>query len=164
MKGEKGAKTPAAAGNVLTKNTEGETRKEHRSYRSVIGTLNFLVNRTHPEMKFAVHQCARFCNNPKYSHEQAVKRMIKYLISTTQGYRNQGIIFTPDKRKSMDADEDASFAENGTPSGAMSHRQSCQEPETLFPTLTFRSYCALNYKQRKHYPRPKANILRYLNH
>ena len=74
MKGEKGAKTPTTAGNVLTKDTEGETRKEHWSYRFVIGTLNFLVNCTHPEMAFAVHQCARFCNNPKYSHVQARKK------------------------------------------------------------------------------------------
>ena len=29
MKGAKGAKTPAAAGNVLTKDIEGEIRKEH---------------------------------------------------------------------------------------------------------------------------------------
>ena len=72
--------------------------------------LNFLVNCTHPEMAFAVHQCARFCHDPKYSHEQAVKRIIRYLISTTQGSRNQGIMFTPDKSKSMDVYVDASFA------------------------------------------------------
>ena len=72
--------------------------------------LNFLVNCTHTEMSFAVHQCARLCHDPKYSHKQAVKKMIRYLISTTQGSRNQGIIFTPDKSKSMNVYVDASFA------------------------------------------------------
>ena len=36
--------------------------------------------------------------------------MIIYLISTTHGCRNQGIIFTSDKNKSMDVYVDASFA------------------------------------------------------
>ena len=68
MQGVKSAKTPTAVGNVLTKDIEGEIRKEYWNYRSVIRMLNFLVNCTHPEMAFAVHQCARFYNNPKYSH------------------------------------------------------------------------------------------------
>ena len=63
MKGAKCAKTLAATGNVLTKDTKGETIKEHWNYRYVLGILNFLVNRTHPEIAFAAHQYARFCNN-----------------------------------------------------------------------------------------------------
>ena len=55
MKDARSATTPAAAGTILTKNLEEETRKEHWSYRSVIGMLNYLVNCTHPEMSFDVH-------------------------------------------------------------------------------------------------------------
>ena len=41
MKVVKGAKTPAVAGNVLTKDIEGEIRKEHWNYISVIGNAKF---------------------------------------------------------------------------------------------------------------------------
>ena len=75
----------------------------------MISMLNFMVNCTHPEMSFAVHQCARFCNDPKLCHEQAVKRIIRYLIRTKQN-KEQGIICKPDKRKSIYNFVDASFA------------------------------------------------------
>ena len=109
MKDARSATTPASAGCILTKDIDGERRKEHWSYRSVIGMLNYLVNCTHPEMSLAVHQCARFCNDPKLCHEQAVKRIIRYLIRTKQT-KEQGIIFKPDKSKSIDDFVDASFA------------------------------------------------------
>ena len=60
--------TPAVSGEVLNKDVGGEPRKEYWNYRSVILMLNHLVNCTHPEMSFAVHQCARFCNDPKHCH------------------------------------------------------------------------------------------------
>ena len=77
--------------------------------------LNYLVNCTHPELSFAVHQCARFCNDPKRVHEQAVKRIIRYLLSTQSSFTGrdkapQGILFKPDKTKSIDTYVDASFA------------------------------------------------------
>ena len=62
--------------NLLTKDEAGPERKENWHYRSVIGMLNFLINSTHPELAFAVHQCARFCENPKLSHERAVKKIV----------------------------------------------------------------------------------------
>ena len=43
--------------------------------------MNYLVGYTHPELSFTVHQCARFCQNPKRSHEQAVKRIVRYLLT-----------------------------------------------------------------------------------
>ena len=80
--------------------------------------LNFLVNSTHPEMSFSVHQCARFCHDPKLVHEQAVKKIIRYLLCTrrnsknkdSKGHQSQGIIFRPDKTRSIDTYVDASFA------------------------------------------------------
>ena len=43
---------------------------------------DFLVNTTHPELVYSVHQCARFCNDPKHCHDQAVKDIIRCLINT----------------------------------------------------------------------------------
>ena len=77
--------------------------------------LNYLVNCAHPEISFAVHQCARFCNDPKHSHEHAVKRILRYLLSTKRGDHknkgvNQGLIYHPDITKSMETHVYASFA------------------------------------------------------
>ena len=109
MKDAKSAKSPAVTGQVLTKDDGGEPRKESWNYRSVVGMLNYLVTCTHPELSFAVHQCARFCSAPKRSHEQAIKRIIRYLINTKRN-NSQGIIYRPDKTRCIDVYVDASFA------------------------------------------------------
>ena len=103
---------PALPSVILTKDEKGEPRKEKWNYRSVVGMLNFLVNSTHPELAYSVHQCARFCNDPKLSHEKSVKRIVQYLLSTrrpnNQGY--QGLLFKIDRSKSIEVFVDASFA------------------------------------------------------
>ena len=52
------------------------------NYRSVIGSLNHLAQTTRPDISLAVHQCARFCSNPKKIHFTAVKRIVRYLVKT----------------------------------------------------------------------------------
>ena len=105
-------KYPALPSVILTKDEMGPKRRESWKYRSVIGMLNFLVNSTHPELSYAVHQCARFCNDPKLSHERAVKWIVQYLTSTrikdTDEYND--LLFTIDKDKSIEVFVDASFA------------------------------------------------------
>ena len=109
MRNARSAKTPSATGTILTKDEQGETRKETWHYRSTIGMLNYLVNCTHPEIAYAVHQWARFCNDPKASHEQAVKRILRYLLHV-QRSNNAGILFRPNKAQSINTYVDASFA------------------------------------------------------
>ena len=46
----------------------------------------------------AVHRCARFCNDPKFSHERAINRIVKYLI----GSSSKGIIYKIDKEKGVE--------------------------------------------------------------
>ena len=110
-------KCPAPSTTTLTKDDHGPNRKESWNYRSVIGMLNFLVNSTRPELAFSVHQCARFCSNPKHSHEQAVKNIIRYLIGTCthsleKGHSTncKGLIYNPDPTKGIVVHVDASFA------------------------------------------------------
>ena len=109
MKDARGAKSPAAVGTILTKDGQGAGRIETWHYRSVLGMMNYLVGCTHPELAFAVHQCAHFCHNPKRGHEQAVKRIVRYLL-TTKKTKQYGMIYKPDKTKSIDTFVDASFA------------------------------------------------------
>ena len=60
------------------------------NYRSVIGSMNYLAQTTRPDISMAVHQCARFCANPKKVHYTAVKRIVRYLIGT----QDKGISFS----------------------------------------------------------------------
>ena len=74
--------------------------------------LNFLVHSSHPELTYAVHQCDCFCNDPKLSHERAVKRIIQYLRSTKRRGREDynGMFFKIDKNKAIEVFVDASSA------------------------------------------------------
>ena len=66
----------------------------------------YLQANSRPEMSMAVHQTARFCNNPMLSHEKAIKRLGRYLSNT----RKEGIVYNPDKTKSLECYVDADFA------------------------------------------------------
>ena len=94
------------ADKVLHRDRNGTGRKSDFNYRSIIGQLNYLTSSTRPDIQLATHQCARFCNEPKNSHEVAVKRIIRYLKQT----KNEGIIMKPDKNKAFECYVDADFA------------------------------------------------------
>lgn len=115
MTDARSAKFPACSSMILTKEGDGVSRKEHWNYCSVIGMLNYLVNCTYPEMLYAVHQCAQFCNDPKHVHEQAVKRISRYLIGTKHNTKehakwSQGILYQPNKTRRITTCADTSFA------------------------------------------------------
>ena len=61
---------------------------------------------TRPEIAYTVHQCAIFCESPKLIQEQAVHRIVRYLIGT----RERGLIFKPDKNIGIEVFVDADFA------------------------------------------------------
>ena len=68
--------------------------------------LNYLQGSTRPDISMAVHQCARFCNDPRLAHERAVMKIGKYLLAT----KDRGIKFTPDSSKGIECYADADFA------------------------------------------------------
>ena len=72
--------TPATG--PLLRQPDSPPRKEGWNYRSVVGMMQYLCNNTVCEMAFAVNQVARYGNNPRLIHEQAVKRIGRYLKST----------------------------------------------------------------------------------
>lgn len=91
---------------LLHKDLSGEKRKHAWNYRSAVGMLNYLANSTRPELAMAVHQCARFNNNPMLSHERAIARICRYLILTG----DKGIIYKPNKNLGLQCYVDADFA------------------------------------------------------
>ena len=112
------ASIPGLSTVLLTKDTNGKSIKGFWNYRSMIGMLNFLSNSTHPELAYSVHQCARFCENPKYFHEMAVHQIVKYVLSIAADASKfnksfskfKGMIHKPDHTKGFDVFVDASFA------------------------------------------------------
>ena len=51
------------------------------------------------EAQFVVHQCAQFSADTKLPHNQAVKRILKYLKGTSK----QGLLMNPDPKKLYNA-------------------------------------------------------------
>ena len=97
---------PACSSKLLHKDTDGESIKANFHYCSVIAKLNFLEKSTCPDIPVSVHQCARFQDNLKKSHLQAMRTIGHYLIGT----RDKGIMMRPDHTKSFECWMDADFA------------------------------------------------------
>ena len=57
-------------------------------------------------MSMAVHQTARFCNNPMLLHEKAIKQLGIYMYHT----KREGIGYNPDITKGLEFYVDAYFA------------------------------------------------------
>ena len=70
--------------------------------------LKYLEKSARPEIAYAVHQCARFCEKPNLIHERAVHRIGQYLFGT----RKRGLVFKPDRNFGIEVFVDADFAGN----------------------------------------------------
>ena len=77
---------------LLNKDVDGPARKVKWKYRGLIGVLGYLQGTTCSGISIANHQCARFSNDHKLSHEKAAKKIVRYLLDT----KDKGIIFRPD--------------------------------------------------------------------
>jgi len=97
--------TPVAKG-LLHRDLDSKERKYTWKYRTAVGMLSYLQNTSHPEISMAVHQTARFSNNPMLSHEKSIMRIGRYLLDT----RKCGIIYKPDKSKGLECYVGADFA------------------------------------------------------
>ena len=100
------AKATPATQQPLGTNPKGKSREESWSYASVIGMLLYVASNTRPDIQFAVHQCARFTHTPKRSHEEAVKRICRYL----KGTMDKGMIIDPKGSMKLNCYVDADFA------------------------------------------------------
>ena len=100
--------TPAASSKILAKEPLSPPFDNSFHYRSVIGKLNYLEKSTRPDISYAVHQCARFTEEPKIEHGKAVRWIARYL----KGTRNKGVILKPIANKELEMYVDADFAGN----------------------------------------------------
>ncbi|GJY33624.1 retrovirus-related pol polyprotein from transposon TNT 1-94 [Tanacetum coccineum] len=81
LEDSKPMKTPMSTETKLTKDEEGESI-DNTKYRGMIGSLLYLTA-SRPDIMFSVCLCARFQEDPKTSHLEAVKRIFRYVKGTT---------------------------------------------------------------------------------
>ena len=82
------ARTPMVTNAKLTNDPSGESI-DVTLYKSMIGSLLYLIA-SRPDIVFSVGICSRFQSNPKVSHLNAVKRIIKYVGQTC----NYGLFYS----------------------------------------------------------------------
>jgi hypothetical protein len=80
MKDAKPAKTPMGTDGHIDLNKGGKS-VDQKTYRSMIGSLLYLCA-SRPDIMLSVCMCARFQSDPKECHLVAVKRILRYLVST----------------------------------------------------------------------------------
>jgi hypothetical protein len=103
-----GRPTPAASTKILQRDNKAPAFNNRFNYRRAVGKLNFLEKSTRPDIAYATHQVARFCEDPKATHGEAIEHIAKYLRDTA----DQGIILRPSPEKSFDVFADADFVGN----------------------------------------------------
>ncbi|GJW46456.1 retrovirus-related pol polyprotein from transposon TNT 1-94 [Tanacetum coccineum] len=80
LEDSKPTKTPMSTEIKLTKDDEADS-VDSSKYRGMIGSLLYLTA-SRPDIMFSVCLCARFQENPKTTHLEAVKRIFRYIRGT----------------------------------------------------------------------------------
>ncbi|GJX32380.1 retrovirus-related pol polyprotein from transposon TNT 1-94 [Tanacetum coccineum] len=81
LEDSKPTKTPMSTEINLTNNNEADSMDSSK-YRGMIGSLLYLTA-SRPDIMFSVCLCARFQENPKTTHLEAVKRIFRYIRGTS---------------------------------------------------------------------------------
>src|SRR6185503_6303909 len=76
------------------------TCDDYIPYAELVGSLNYIVTRTRPEIAYIVNSLFRFISKPKHEHWEAAKRVLRYL----QGTMSMGICFRNDSNLAGFAD------------------------------------------------------------
>ncbi|XP_030944830.1 uncharacterized protein LOC115969350 [Quercus lobata] len=100
------ARTPMAANAKLTNDPSGES-VDVTLYRSMIRCLLYLTA-SRPDIAFSVGVCSRFQSNPKVSHLNVVKRIIKYVAETC----DYGLFYNKESNQSLAGFSDSDWAGN----------------------------------------------------
>ena len=68
--------TPIEPGAVLVSNPEPDATVDPTLYRSILGSIMYLMLCTRPDLAFAVGKLSKFSANPSTEHMQAAKRLL----------------------------------------------------------------------------------------
>ena len=108
MNKSKGKNTPMSVTTSLDLDESG-TPIDQKLYRSMIGSLLYLTS-SRPDILFSTCLCARFQSNPKQSHLNAVKRIFRYLVDTS----DYGLFYPRSPQFNLVTYSDADYAGSRT--------------------------------------------------
>ena len=89
MVGAKPLASPTISGTKLS-SMDGSLLQDPTDYRQIIGALQYCTL-TRPDIAYAVNQLCQYMHQPRTSHWQAMKRVLRYL----KGAVNHGLYYTP---------------------------------------------------------------------
>jgi hypothetical protein len=104
MEESKAMMTPMSTTTSLDADEQGE-HVDQKEYRRMIGSLLYLTA-TRPDIQFSVCLCARFQASLRTSHQQAVKRIFRYLRHTP----DFGLLYSTSSSLALHGFSDADFA------------------------------------------------------
>jgi hypothetical protein len=90
---------------ALGRDVDGKEASGSINITSVVGMLQYLGH-SWPDISFATHQCTQYTHSPKQTHEDALKRIGRYLKGTIKN----GLILSPSNTFKIDCYLDADFA------------------------------------------------------
>ena len=123
----------------MQKHEEASDFDETWRYRSLIGMLTYLARNTRLYIEYSLHQCARFQSNPKKPHANAIKRIVRYLLST----KHQGVSFKLNGEMDhfecfVDADVNGNYSqETSEDPNSVKSRTGCVIKYTGYPINSF---------------------------
>ena len=97
--------TPADPNQVLDQ-CENSPECNRTEFQEMLGSVMYLVYGTRSDLAHAVTNLARFAQNPKMVHLQALKRVIRYLSAT----RDYGLVFPYGGKEGLTVQSDASWS------------------------------------------------------
>jgi hypothetical protein len=113
---------PMKSSVILKRHADSPAFDQSFHYRSVIGKLNYLEKATRADISYATHQCARFCEDPRKEHGDAVRWLSRYL----KGTKNRGLVLDPDASKGLEVHVDASFTSDWDPKEALKDKDTAR--------------------------------------
>nr|GEU60883.1 copia protein [Tanacetum cinerariifolium] len=123
QKESKPIKTPMSSETKLTRDEDGDS-VDNTKYRGMIGSL-FYLTASRPNIMFSVCLCARFQEDHKPSHLEAVKRISRYVKGTThlelwypKGTRVETIVY-------VDSDHAGDYVDHKSTSGVCTFMGCC---------------------------------------
>ena len=115
----------------MNKNSNGKDRIGDFQCRSAVGSLPYLGGCTRLDASMSVHQAAKFNTNTKHSHDNAVKRVGRYL----KGTNDKVLILKTDLKKGLEIYVNADFA-------CAYDNEDSEDPSTVYSRTGFIIKCA----------------------
>ena len=113
------ARIPLAVNTYLPP-TDGQSdlsAEEIKLYQTIVGSINYLAQKTRPDIAQAAGHFGKFLHNPSRIHLERLTQFLEYLASTL----DTGLVYTSGQENSIKVWSDANFANDKDRHSTMAH-------------------------------------------